>query len=257
MQAETIQIPEAQHILLAGETARRLLLACALGGAIGVERELRRKMSGLRTNLLICMASALFTITSQVLAGTMTSDKSRIASNIVQGVGFLGAGLILHNKTRIHGLTSAATVFVIAAIGIACGTGMYVEACIATVLVLLALQLVGTLEYRIGWQRYTMVYEVRAELGETLPQEAVGAARATALAEASEDAKHRMITAVLRVMDRAGIRFAPDAVENFAGLERLTFPVLATRKVHEKLLADLRASDATDQVLVFRDLEDE
>src|SRR5579875_1789386 len=124
---------------LGGPAARRLLVACALGGAIGLEREWRHKDSGLRTNMLICMGAALFTIMSEVLGGV--SNRGQVAANIVQGIGFLGAGLILHTRSRVLGLTSAATVFVVAAIGMACGDGMYMEALVGTVLVLLALQL--------------------------------------------------------------------------------------------------------------------
>lgn len=255
MQAGTIQIAGWQHELLAAETARRLLMACAVGGAIGIERELRHKVSGLRTNLLVCMGSALFTLMSAVLAGPLTTDKSRVASNIVTGVGFLGAGLIMRNRNRVHGLTSAATIYTIAAIGMACGAGMYTEATIATVLVLLALQVVGAFEYRIGLQRYTMVYEVRCEVRhEPSAQDEL---KSPVAGNTLETAQHRMVTATLGVLDRFNIRFVPDKVEDFAGLMRVTFPVLATRPVHERVFAALRASDATDEVLVFRDLEDE
>src|ERR1700753_2340952 len=130
--------------------ARRLLVACALGGAIGLEREWRHKDSGLGTNMLICMGSALFTIMSEVLAGASTPNKGQVAANIVQGVGFLGAGLILHTKSRVLGLTTAATVFVVAAIGMTCGAGMYMEALIATGLVLVSFPLIGGLEFRVG-----------------------------------------------------------------------------------------------------------
>src|SRR6201992_2965640 len=122
--------------------ARRLLVACALGGAIGLEREWRHKDSGLRTNMLICMGCALFTIMSEVLAGTSTPNKGQVAANIVQGIGFLGAGLILHTKSRVLGLTSAATVWVMASVGMACGAGLYAVAAFGTVILLAALQIV-------------------------------------------------------------------------------------------------------------------
>src|SRR5579875_402318 len=146
-----------------GLAARRLLVACALGGVIGLEREWRHKDSGLRTNMLICMGAALFTIMSEVLGGA--SNRSQIAANIVQGIGFLGAGLILHTPSRVLGLTSAATAFVVAAIGMSSGAGMDMDALIATVLLLVALQIVGVMEGRLGWKRYPMLYEVRAEVG--------------------------------------------------------------------------------------------
>jgi len=257
MQSSDIHLTPWQHVLLSTESIKRLLLACALGSIVGIERELRHKMSGLRTNLLICMGAALFTILSIVIAGDASPNKGQIAANIVQGIGFLGAGLILHNRARVHGLTSAATVFVVAAIGMACGAGMYLEAFAATVLVFVALQVVGQLETRIGVQRYSMIYEVRAEVGEMLSKDLVGEAHAAALANASETARHRMATSVLHVLDAAGIRLVLEDKENLAGVARLTFPVLATRSVHEQLLSQLRASNATDQVVVFRDPEDE
>ena len=85
----------------------RLVCACLLGGAIGLEREFSRKAAGVRTNLLICMGAAFFTLLSAVLAGDANPDKGRVASNIVQGIGFLGAGLILHNRSRVSGLTGS------------------------------------------------------------------------------------------------------------------------------------------------------
>lgn len=162
MLSPIIHVDLPQQIALGRPAAWRLLVSCALGGVIGLEREWRHKDSGLRTNMLICMGSALFTIMSEVLAGASTPNKGQVAANIVQGVGFLGAGLILYTKSRVLGLTTAATVFVVAAIGMTCGAGMYMEAVIATVLLLIALQIIGAMEFRLGWKPYPMVYEVRA-----------------------------------------------------------------------------------------------
>ena len=159
----------AEQMLLSAPSLKRLVMACFMGGIIGLEREWRHKDSGLRTNMLICMGSALFTIMSVVIAGPNSSNPGQIAANIVQGIGFLGAGLILHTKNRTLGLTSAATVFVVAAIGMTCGDGLYLVAALATFLVLLALQTVGTFENRLGWKRYPMIYEVRADIGTLLP----------------------------------------------------------------------------------------
>lgn len=116
----------------------QLLLAVLLGGAIGLERELQGKPAGLRTNILICLGAALFTLLSYHLAGGVP-DVSRIASQIVTGVGFLGAGSILHARGSIVGLTSAATIWLVAAIGVAVGSHAYVEAVGATLLTLLIL----------------------------------------------------------------------------------------------------------------------
>lgn len=246
-----------EQAVLSTAAVKRLLMACAMGGLIGAERELRHKESGLRTNMLVCMGAALFTLMSAVLAGPETADRSRVASNIVQGVGFLGAGLILHNKSRVRGLTTAATVFVVAAIGMTCGAGMYREAVIATLLVLVALSVVGLLEREVGWQRYPMIYEVRAEVGSVAPESAVGAEVAQTLVASQEAARRRMYGAVLKVLDAAGVRLELDEHSALAGMERMVFSVLATRRTHARLLSELRASDATDEVLMFHDLEDE
>src|SRR5487761_1983029 len=85
-----------QQVNMVNGTVGRLLMACLLGGLVGLEREIKRKASGVRTNMLICMGCAFFTLLSAVLAGASNPDKGRVASNIVQGIGFLGAGLILH-----------------------------------------------------------------------------------------------------------------------------------------------------------------
>lgn len=252
-----IHLSSLEQMLLSGTATRRLLAACAMGGVIGMEREWRHKDSGLRTNLLICMGAALFTIMSEVLAGDSTPNKGQVAANIVQGVGFLGAGLILHTKNRVFGLTSAATVFVVAAIGMTCGAGMYLAATFATIIVLMALQFVGALEDKLGWKRYSVIYEVRAEVGQLLSKESVGEARAEQLAEHSEAARHRMYSAILRVLDTTGERMRVMDHDNIAGLERVSFSLLATRKVHADVLAGLKASDATDTVVVFRDMEEE
>ncbi len=228
-------------------------MACALGGVIGLEREWRHKDSGLRTNMLICIGAALFTIMSAALAGEATPDKSRVAANIVQGVGFLGAGLILHTKSRVVGLTSAATVFVVAAIGMTCGAGLYLQALLATLILMLALQAVGVLEDKLGWKRFPMLYEVRAEVGLEPAKELIDPAHVEALSAQREAALHRMFTAILKVLDSAGMRLHVLDRDNVAGMERVSFSVMATRRAHARMLRDLRASDATDQVVVFQD----
>src|ERR1700678_3339773 len=149
------------QLLFSQGTTTRLLMAFAMGGIIGGEREWRHKASGLRTNILICMGAALFTMMSVVLAGDNSPNKGQVASNIVQGIGFLGAGLILHTRNRVLGLTSAATVWVVAAIGMACGAGLYIEAAIATAIVFCSLRFIGVLEAHLGWKQYPMLYEVR------------------------------------------------------------------------------------------------
>jgi putative Mg2+ transporter-C (MgtC) family protein len=127
------------------ELLLQLGLATLLGGAIGLERELGGKPAGLRTNILICIGSALYTQLSlaMVPAG---SDASRVAGQIVTGVGFIGAGTILHARGAVVGLTSAATIWVVAAIGVALGAGHYPEALLSTLMVLVVLQGLGRIE---------------------------------------------------------------------------------------------------------------
>ena len=123
----------------------RLLLAAGLGAVIGIEREYRRKAAGLRTNTLIALGSALFTIVSIKLgAGGGTPD--RIAAQVVTGIGFLGGGAILRSGHSVQGMTTAATIFVNAAIGMAAGAGQSALAATATVITLVVLALVPPIE---------------------------------------------------------------------------------------------------------------
>jgi putative Mg2+ transporter-C (MgtC) family protein len=124
----------------------KLLLAALLGGAIGIEREIAGKSAGLRTNILICVGAALFTQLSVDIArigftpdGRPYGDTTRIAAQIVSGIGFLGAGAILHGGGAIVGLTTAATIWVVAAIGVAVGAGAYVDALGATAIIMVVL----------------------------------------------------------------------------------------------------------------------
>ncbi len=125
----------------------RLLLSAALGAALGAEREWRLKSAGLRTNILITLGSALFTMMSyELAASTPGADPGRVAAQIVTGVGFLGAGAIMRTDSGIIGLTTAATVWVNAAIGVAVGGGSYRLAVIATAVTLAVLLLMHPIE---------------------------------------------------------------------------------------------------------------
>jgi putative Mg2+ transporter-C (MgtC) family protein len=127
------------------ELTLRLLLAAGLGAAIGIERELRQKPAGLRTNILIGVGSALFTTVSiQLAAASGTPD--RIAAQIVTGIGFLGAGAILRSGGNIHGMTTAATIWVNAGIGMAAGAGEFAMASVATAITLLVLGVLPPVE---------------------------------------------------------------------------------------------------------------
>lgn len=125
-----------------------LVLAAILGGAIGWERQHAHKPAGLRTNILICMGAALLTDLSTTIAAQATgpADPGRIAAQIVTGMGFLGAGSIIQSRGSVTGLTTAATLWVVAAIGMAVGFGANIEAAGATVLVLIVLIPLRSLE---------------------------------------------------------------------------------------------------------------
>jgi len=166
---------DSLHLPLLG----RLLLASLLGGAIGLEREISGKPAGLRTNLLICVGAALLMELSiglarganeaNVRAGApFRSDPARIAAQIVSGIGFIGAGSILQARGGITGLTTAATIWVVAAIGMAVGARAYVEAVGSTVLVVVSLVLLARLEgllvRRRRFQRYRITLHPDPEL---------------------------------------------------------------------------------------------
>jgi putative Mg2+ transporter-C (MgtC) family protein len=139
------------------ESLLRLALAAVLGGLIGVERELREREAGLRTHLLVALGSALFTIVGAygfhafLASGesVVRADPTRIAAQIVTGIGFLGAGAIIRQGLSVRGLTTAATLWVVAAVGLAAGAGYYSAAVITTALVLIALYPLRILAYRI------------------------------------------------------------------------------------------------------------
>jgi putative Mg2+ transporter-C (MgtC) family protein len=148
----------------------RLVLAAILGGAIGLERELRHRPAGLRTNMFICFGAAMFTILSSGLAG-VPSDAARIAAQIIPGIGFIGAGSILHNRGLTTGLTTAATLFVVASVGMAAGGGLYVTAVFATVVVLMALFALGHVEHSFNLKTLLVCYEVTGASVEQITQE--------------------------------------------------------------------------------------
>jgi putative Mg2+ transporter-C (MgtC) family protein len=147
---ETIrQFAEALQLAL----LLKLGLATLLGGAIGLERELSGKPAGLRTNILICIGATLFTVVSiHMLPLGKGVDASRIPAQIVTGVGFIGAGAILHARGAVTGLTSAATIWVVAAIGMALGAAAYVEAVGTTLLVMVVLWGLGSVEHLVARQ---------------------------------------------------------------------------------------------------------
>lgn len=228
-----IQFSAFDQMLGSQGTIARLLMACGMGGIIGIEREWRHKASGLRTNMMVSMGAALFTVLSGFLAGPNSPNRGQVAANIVQGIGFLGAGLILHTRNRTLGMTSAATVWVVAAIGMACGAGLYLESLLATVIVFVSLKSIGFLESRSNWKRSVMLYEVRGT------------------------DESRMYTAILHVLDADRLRLNIVERDQLGDVQRVTFAVSASSVSHQHLLAQLIASDATDTVVAYPDEQED
>ena len=129
----------------------RLLLAGFMGGLIGLEREMRAKGAGIRTHFIVALGSALFMIISMfAFEGTDKFDSSRVAAGVVSGIGFIGGGVIIFQRNVIRGITTAAGMWVAAAIGLACGAGMYPLAAAATLITLLVLELLHFFHLRYG-----------------------------------------------------------------------------------------------------------
>src|SRR3989344_3696677 len=130
----------------------KVVVAAFLGALIGLEREISRKVAGIRTHALVSLASALFTSISvdafRAYVGTMGYDPSRIISNIIVGIGFIGAGAILKKNDRVEGTTTAAGLWAVAAIGVTVGVGLFKEAAIVTALIYLILQSLWLVEKR-------------------------------------------------------------------------------------------------------------
>ena len=205
---------------LASATILRLILAAFLGGIIGLERELKHKPAGLRTNMFICFGSAMFTILSSELAGQFGGDHTRIAAQIIAGIGFIGAGSILHSRGSVTGLTTAATLFVVASIGMAVGGGLYVPAIFATLLIFLALQLLGWLEARFNLKPMLSTYEV------------------------SGPSVDDMITEVNRILGDDQKTMQSVHLVRSNDIHRLQFSVTGTRREQTEIYRRLRTSDA-------------
>jgi putative Mg2+ transporter-C (MgtC) family protein len=135
------------------ELTVRLVVALLLGGVIGWERELGRMPAGFRTHALVSLGSAIFTVISAHAFTGPGSDPTRIAAQIVSGIGFLGGGAILHYGGTVRGLTTAASLWSVAAVGMAAGAGLYVVAAISSVLVIIGLEVFQRLE-RVLKRRY-------------------------------------------------------------------------------------------------------
>jgi putative Mg2+ transporter-C (MgtC) family protein len=210
------------HVLL------RLSVAAALGGAIGLERELRERQAGLRTHLVVCVGSALFTIVSAygfheflVNGGSVVrADPTRIAAQIVSGIGFLGAGAIIRQGLSVRGLTTAATLWLVAAIGMAAGAGYYDGAVIATFGALLTL---GPLR----WFAYTVIRRWRPERDRLLVDIPAGGSPIPILEVLEQRDVHVVALEIAQEGDRRSVAVdvelkrhgAPEVVAAVAGID--------------------------------------
>ena len=148
----------------------RLVVAMALGGIVGLEREYRAKDAGFRTHFLVAIGSALFTLISIYGFVEGVKDTSRVAAQVVSGIGFLGAGLIVFQRNVIRGLTTAAGLWVTAAIGMACGVGMFYVAALVTVLMLLGLEVLNHIIPQLGASAMQITFSspTRADIAEAI-----------------------------------------------------------------------------------------
>jgi putative Mg2+ transporter-C (MgtC) family protein len=169
---QTLELLRSEMGTVVSSTIARLIVAAILGGLIGLERQLRHKPAGLRTNLFICFGAAMYTILSAQLAGSFGGDHTRVAAQIIPGIGFIGAGSILHARGSVVGLTTAATLFVVASVGMAAGGGLYITAIFATGLILIALELLRRVENKMGMKSLLVTYEVTGASAEGLLVEA-------------------------------------------------------------------------------------
>ena len=203
------------------EIILRLTVAAALGAIIGLERVVRRRPAGVRTSLFVCLATALFTILSNELAHRFgDSSGTRIASNIVQGIGFLGAGAILRGSGGVLGMTTAATIFVEAAIGMAAGGGLYAAAGYATGLVLFGLTVIGWAEQYFNLKCRLMAFRITTSHVESVATEVqrlmaglkipmqhfrVSMAGTTSIAEFDANVSHKQQEEIVAQLNRQGV----------------------------------------------------
>jgi len=187
----------------------RLVLAVVLGGAIGWEREASSKPAGLRTNILICVGAALFTDLSIRFGGFAIEgavrDPARIAAQIITGIGFLGAGTIIQARGTVTGLTTAATLWVVAGIGMSVGSGSYVEAVGATMFVLVVLVLLAPMENAIAGRRpahFRIVLEPVAGAGEIVEEDVLEVGLQITRRRIEKDARLRSVILHLWVRGR-------------------------------------------------------
>lgn len=209
-----------------GMATQRLVVAALLGGAIGVERQLKHRPAGLRTNMFMCFGSALFTIISSLMSGGGSED-TRIAAQVVTGIGFIGAGVILHSGATVQGVTTAATIFVVAAIGMCAGAGLMFPATIAAALVIFGLLFLGILEQHVFVNAYPTAYQ--AASGST--------ADLYAILTGLEQGRHT------RLLD---VRFS-----RHDGSSQIEFTLEAQQAIHDQLRQKLSSDFDSHKIVSF------
>jgi putative Mg2+ transporter-C (MgtC) family protein len=218
--SSTLAVPESFS-----QEVARLLLAAVLGGLIGFERQIKRRPAGLRTNMLICFGAALFTLLSGELASAFGGDKTRIASQIIPGIGFIGAGSILRDRGSVTGLTTAATIFAVASVGMACGGGMYLLAIVSTVLIVLCLVVLGSLETQFNLKAVLMHYSI-----------------------VSDHPTDEMLEQVNAVLDEREKQMQGMRISRLDGKKKVLFSVEGTNSEHKELLERLRHYTGIDDI---------
>jgi len=204
----------------------KLLLAALLGRLIGLDRDAKHRPAELRTNLYICLGAAIFTLLSDQLAGAHTGDHTRIAAQIIPGIGFIGAGSIIHERgDLVTGITSAATLFVVASVGMAVGRGLYVIAVFSTILILAVLSLLGFIERGLNLKKMLHTYELTGH----------DAAEVTTGANGVLEAFHF-------IMSNVQIAPTPHHV-------RVQFECAGTRKQQDAILRELQDSGMFESVV--------
>src|SRR5215468_2616615 len=201
----------------------KLLLAAILGGIIGIEREIRDKPAGLRTNILICVGSALFMSISTKVAEILGGDPTRIAAQIISGIGFLGAGAVLHSHGFVLGLTTAATIWVVAGVGMALGSGMYTVAVFTTVMSLITLYFLSFIEDKIQGRKSYSYALVVTDLSQAL-------------------------ASINRVLQESSVAAASFNFKKKAGHYRVWFNLLIPRETNLKIIQRLSAIPEITQV---------
>jgi putative Mg2+ transporter-C (MgtC) family protein len=198
----------------------QLGLATLLAGAIGLERELGGKPAGLRTNILICIGAVLYTHLSLAMLGATSgtgqippgTDTTRVAAQIVTGVGFIGAGTILHARGAVVGLTSAATIWVVAAIGVAIGCGYYLEGLGTTLAVLVVLSGLGRVETLVQRQSMRSTITIHAKPGPAVVEDLETLVRRTGLELISISNRQENVDLVIELELRGSKRLYDQAI---------------------------------------------